>query len=55
MPPFAVRQTNDPAARLIHKNLGFQRVPLFLTRIAASLLFLGRSMGVSVTSTSTTS
>ena len=48
MPPFAVRQTHYSAARLIHTNLGFQRVPLFLTRIAASLLFWGRSMGVSV-------
>ena len=51
----AMRQTDDPSSRLLDKNLGFQRVSLLLARVATALLFWGRSTGVSVTSTNTTS
>ena len=47
--------SDDFLRNLVHHHLGFQRVPLFLAGIAAPLFFLGRSTGVSVASTSTTS
>ena len=40
---------------LLHDNLRFVCVPLFLAAVVALLLFLGRSTGTSVTSTITTS
>lgn len=46
---------NNLACCGVDHNLTFQRVAFFLPRVKASLFFRGRSIGVSVASTSTTS
>ena len=46
---------NDSASPFIHHDLRLQRVTLLLAGIASALSFLGRSTGLSVASTSTTS
>ena len=48
-------RTDNPARLLVHHNLRFYRVPLLFARVVPSLLFLGRSTGVSVASTRMTS
>jgi hypothetical protein len=48
-------RTDNLARLLIHHHLRFYRVPLLFARIVPSLLFLGRSTGVSVVSTRMTS
>lgn len=47
--------TNDLPSRLIDDHLRFQGVLLFLATVVSSLFFFGRSMGLSVTSTVSTS
>ena len=47
--------TDNPARLLVHYYLRFYRVTLLFARIVPSLLFLGRSTGVSVASTRMTS
>ena len=42
---------DNPARLLVHHHLRFYRMPLLFARIVPSLLFLGRSTGVSVAST----
>jgi hypothetical protein len=44
----------DASAFGVRDNLLLQRVALFLARVETPLFFFGRSMGVSVASTSTT-
>jgi hypothetical protein len=46
---------NNLGGSFVNHNLRFYRMALFLAGVAASLLFLGRSTGVSVASTKTTS
>lgn len=54
---FAVgkRGANDSASLFVHYDLRLQRVALLLAGIASALSFLGRSTGLSVASTNTTS
>jgi len=47
--------TNDFGRDLVDHDLRLYRVALFLAGVAAALLFFGRSTGVSVASTRTTS
>jgi len=53
--PLTVRSRNDLQAFRIDNHLAFEGVTLFLTAVEPALLFLGRSIGVSATSTTTTS
>ena len=50
-----VRGGNDLQAFRIDDHLAFKGVTLFLTAVEPTLLFLGRSIGVSATSTTITS
>jgi methylphosphotriester-DNA--protein-cysteine methyltransferase len=50
-----MRSRNDAQCPCINNHLAFERVMLFLSAVPAALLFLGRSIGVSATSTMTTS
>ena len=52
---FLIGGTDDLAGTLVYDQLGFLGVPLFLAGVKALLLFLGRSQGLSVASTITTS
>jgi len=45
----------DPTIRLVDDDLRFDRMPFFLPRVMFSLFFLGRCMGLSLASTTTTS
>ena len=51
--PFPISSTNNWASRLIYNDLRFKGVSFFLATIEAFLCFLGRSIGLSVTSTTT--
>jgi hypothetical protein len=44
----------NPARGFIHRYLAFERVTFLFAAVAATLLFFGRSMGCSLTSTTTT-
>jgi hypothetical protein len=50
-----VCRANNFLACFVYNQLRFDGVPLFLARIPLPLFFLGRSTGLSVTSTSITS
>ena len=49
----SISSTNNLSSSLINYNLGFESMAFFLTTIVATLFFFGRSIGVSVTSTTT--
>ena len=49
------RSANDDAGYLVYDDLRLSRVTFFLAGVVAPLSFFGRSMGLSVTSTSTVS
>ena len=53
--PTAVRPTEDLLGARIDYHLAFQCVALFLAAVVAPLFFLGRSIGVSLASTTTAS
>jgi hypothetical protein len=53
--PTAVRRTDDLSGALIDYHLAFQCVALLLAAVVAPLFFLGRSIGVSLASTTTAS
>jgi flagellar motor switch protein FliM len=53
--PFPKRSANDLSGCLVDHHLGFQTMLLFLTAVVSALVFLGRSTGLSVTSTTSTS
>lgn len=48
-------RVNNPFGFQTSPNLSFYRMPFFLARIISLLFFLGRSIGLSTTSTTTTS
>jgi hypothetical protein len=52
---FTLCRRNDLQAARIHDHLTFERVSFLLTAVELTLLFLGRSIGDSATSTTTTS
>ena len=47
--------TDNLATQMVGDDLGFEGVPLLFAAVEVSLLFLGRSQGVSVASTKTSS
>ena len=47
--------TDNLATQMVGDDLGFEGVPLLFSAVEVSLLFLGRSQGVSVASTKTSS
>ena len=51
---FPKSSANNLPGRLINNYLGFECVVLFLPTVVSSLLFFGRSIGLSVTSTTIT-
>ena len=53
--PFAISCTQDLLGGSIYEELTFLAVALLLAGVVATLLFLGRSIGDSATSTITTS
>ena len=53
--PTAVRRTEDLLGARIDYHLAFQCVALLLAAVVAPLFFLGRSIGVSLASTTTAS
>ena len=47
--------TDNLATQMVGDDLGFEGVPFLFAAVKAFLLFLGRSQGVSVASTKTSS
>ena len=54
-PAAATDHAQDPPALVLDDQLRFQGVAFLFAAVVAPLLFLGRSIGISVTSTTTTS
>jgi hypothetical protein len=52
--PLGAGGRQDRGRGLVHGHLAFERVTLLFTRVAGAPLFLGRSTGCSVASTTTT-
>ena len=52
--PLAELGRDNLTIRLVDNHLRFESVSLFLTTVVSSLFFFGRSIGLSVTSTTTT-
>lgn len=49
--PFAKRSTNNQPTEIVYDDLSFECVPFLLAAVVGSLVFLGRSIGLSLTST----
>jgi hypothetical protein len=52
--PFLESSANDLSVGLVNYDLCFQGMLLFLATVVAALFFFGRSIGLSVTSTTRT-